>query len=547
MESDENLANASEVASGTFWGLLGSGATKIIAFVYTIYIARAVAQNDVGLFYFALSILGLVGACRSLGLPASLVRYIPFYESRGENGKVKSLLKWSYAVNIISGALFTAAVWFGADMAGAFFSNPGLPDAMRFLAAYMLLDNLLGLNTFFLQGKSDIKGMQATNTLQNVLKLALTAAFFTLFGATLYSVCRAFVLSYAFAILYSGWLAYKHTGRLPADQPGLKTQEILREIMPLGIMLTIIQVIWTLVSYADRVVLGYLLPSSTANDTLAVYSLAVAFALNVLVFPSTVAGIFLPTISRLVGKGDMEGVRKAMATAQRWMLFLTAPFAVVMVAFSGEMMSAFFGSAYSSGGTVMAVFSIGLVFSVFSYAIMLTLAGMRLVKVEFKVALIVMVANIALCILLIPQFGIEGAALAGAAGFALQSYLFLGYGKKLIGFSSPSGAYRMGAATVITCAALFLIKPAVASASLMIPPFGGAEMAPYVAKAGYLALLGIVTALSFLIFIVLSLLLKCFDHEDIVVMKKVARMMKMPPTLEAASEKLALMGVEKKS
>jgi O-antigen/teichoic acid export membrane protein len=276
---------------------------------------------------------------------------------------------------------------------------------------------------------------------------------------------------------------------------------------------------------------------------LAVYSLSVALALNVMVFPGTVGNIFLPVISKLVGKNDMEGVRRAMGTTQRWTLFITMPFVAVMIAFSSEMLSVFYGSAYAGGGAVMAIFCAGLVFSTFAYVMTLALAGMRLVDLEFRVALAVMVANVSLCVLLIPQWGINGAAVAGAASFALSAALFSHYSHRKIGFSTSPQIYRMVGAGAVTCILLFFARPYVADAAGMLPQIGDAALRPYFAKAEYLALLGLVTLLALAVFSALSLLLKCFAGEDVAMVKKAARAIGMPIWIEAAAEGIARRGI----
>ena len=194
---------------------------------------------------------------------------------------------------------------------------------------------------------------------------------------------------------------------------------------------------------------------------------------------------------------------------------------------------------------VMAIFCTGLVFSTFAYVTTLALAGMRLVGLEFRVALAVMLANVALCILLIPNWGILGAAVAGAASFALSAILFAHYGHQKIGYSASPQIYRLVLAGAATCLLLFLVKEPVALAAGMLPKFGDAVLRPYIAKAEYLALLGVVTLAALCVFGALSLLLKCFAAEDVAIMKKAARAINMPLYVEAIAEAVALRGVGK--
>ncbi|MFA6489908.1 MAG: flippase [Candidatus Micrarchaeia archaeon] len=543
METDEYAEHSHEMAAGTFWGLFGNFFTKIIAFLYTVYVARMVTQGDVGLFYLALGIVGLVGVWRDFGLPAALTRYVPYFESRGEYRKATELLKNTYLVNAAVSIALTAIIWVCAGTIGEFYKNPLLPEALRLIAAYTLLENLFRINGSYIQGKADIKFNQMVGTTQVLAKLAFTFVLFQIYGPTLPALIAAFLCSYVLGTIVSlPWIYSKATkGNSGA---GLDGKELYREIVPLGLMLTVLQTFYGIIASTDRVILGYLAPQASANEMVAIYSMATTVGVNLMVFPGAVGGIFLPVISRLVGKDDKKGIHRQVGVGQRWVLFITLPMAAVMMVFAQEMLGIFYGQGYSTGGGAMALVVLGLVFAAFTYTISLALAGMRLVKLELKVAAAAGIANVALNFALIPSFGVEGAALAAAASFAISAVLFLHYGKKVIGFETPASSYRLLVAGAITCAAIFLLKPEVTILAGMIPSsIGGAGLAPYISKSLYLGLLGLMCALAFAIFGLLSLLLKCFEREDVAVAKRMAKQGRVPDAAISIAEKVLLHGI----
>jgi O-antigen/teichoic acid export membrane protein len=539
----EALAHSKEVAKGTFWGLAGTFILKIVSFLYIVYVARVVSQGDVGLFYLTLGIVGLFGMWKDLGLPTSLVRYVPFYESRGERGKAIDLLKVTVVANIATGLVLTALVWLAADAAGAIYGNANLPEALRLMSFFMLLDNLLKIGNSYLNSQADIRGTQLLANLQIMSKLALTYAFFQLWGANYFSLILAFLGSYALSILVSIPLVWGKVSGRPTGVGGLSSREILREIIPFGLMLTVLQAFSSIISSADRVILGYLTPHATSSETVAVYSIATTLALNLTVFATAVGSIFLPLISRMVGKNDLQGIRQGMVTAQRWVLFITVPMAAVMIAFSFEMLSSFYGASYSGGERTMQIFLVALVASIFTYVTSVTLAAMRLVKLELWIAFLTGVINVALNLVFIPQWGMEGAAAASGISFAASAVMFGYYGKKIVQFSPSAESYKMLAAGAVIVALLFVLKPAVAAGAALIPAFGSKEMAPYVAKVAYLFYLGLVSAFACCLFAALAILLHCFEREDILVMKSAARRMNVPGLLVEFAERILSYGV----
>ncbi|MFA6213879.1 MAG: oligosaccharide flippase family protein [Candidatus Micrarchaeia archaeon] len=534
-----------EVAWGSFWGLAGTVSLKLVSFLYVIYLARAFSQENVGLFYLALSVIGLIGFWRDFGLPAALQRYVPYYEAKKQGGKAISLFEISRAVSIILGVLLFALIFLLADPIAAIYQNSGLAEGLRMLAAYVLLENLYKVYSSYLQGRGDIPIYQGLGNLQNVAKLVFTFILFTFCGPTLFSLSMAFILALAAVVLASIHFARPRIADMPLSGGGITASELMREIIPFGFTLTIVQSLWALISSMDRVLLGYFGNPASSVELVAIYSLATQLALTIAVFPAAVGGIFLPVISRLAGKGDHSAMLSVIQTSQRWILFVTIPIAVATMAFAGEMLSAFYGGSYRPGANAMSIFILGLLVSTVAYPVSLALAGMRLVRLELYVAIACAFVNLALNILLIPLFGMEGAAAASAAAFIISALMFERYGRQRLSYSTPWGIYKLFIAGAVAFAAIFfLLKPLAAFLALGIPLMGEGDIALYAYKLSYLALLGLMGCIGLVIFGAVALLLRTFRQEDVDLMRSAARKARVPPQLISIAEKIALMGVE---
>ena len=542
---DEAAKHSHEVAWGSFWGLVGTLALKLVSFAYAIYVARAFSQENVGLFYLALSVIGVVGFWRDLGLPAALQRYIPFYEAKKQGAKALSLLKISFAVELVLGAALSMALFLFADPIGALYQNASLAEGLRLLAAYVVFENLSKVITSYLQGRGDIKACQFLNNVQNIAKFALTVIFFSFYGATLFTLSVAFALSFLATLLLGAPLVLRRLKDHKADGCApLSNSELAHDILPFGITLTIVQSFWMLISSTDRVLLGYFGNPANSIETVAIYSIATQLALTIMVFPGAFGSIFLPVISRLAGKEEHATMRKVVQTSQRWILFVTIPIALATMAFAGEMLSVFYGSSYRSGGNAMAIFILGLMFSTLIYPITLALAGMRLVRLELNVAIAAGIANVILNVMLIPGFGMEGAAFASAVAFLLSALMFERYGKQYLDYRTPREIYKLFIAGAIAFAAIMLLKPVAATLATGIPAIGEGDIALYAYKFSYLALLGMMGCVGLALFGAVALLLRTFKREDVDLLHSAAGKAHIPLRLISIAEKIALMGVE---
>ena len=529
-----------EVARGSLWSLAGSAFFKLTSFAYVVMLAHAASQDDIGVFYLALSALSLVWVLSDLGISGAFLRYVPFYEGRNEHGKIKELFTISYRYTTAFSFVLVAMLFYHAGGIGEFYSSPLLPDAIRMLSAYVLLGNLFRINYIYTQGRADIKASQAYQNLQNLLKLVLTAALFWLYGPSVATIAAGFVLSFALALLASSIPVFRSVSSI-AGGGSISRTELVSEIVPLGILIAVVQSFYTIVSSSDRLMLGFMAGPAAASGLVAVYTMATTLALVLMVFPASVGNIFLPVVSRLAGKNDMDAMRAAMATAQRWSLFITLPVAAVMVVFSGDMLAVFYGSSYAPGALAMSLFTLGMVASAFSYPIALTLTALRLVRIELHVAAAVAGANVLLNLLLIPAFSMEGAAFASAAGFVLGAALFTHFAGKHIGFRHPPEAFRLLAAACGVLLIMGLAAPLLSGAASGIT--GAAGAGEYMPKALYLALLGALICASAALFAAFAILLKCLHAEDAELLRRALARGGVPAGLAIMAENLALRGV----
>src|SRR5512143_2678735 len=221
------------VARGSFWSLAGGVFFKLVSFFYAILIARAAAQDDVGLFNLTLSIVTVAMVFSDLGLISSLQRFVPYYEGKGEKGKIRSLLRSSYGVVLAGGALFTAILWLAAEPLGAMYQSPRLPDAVRLFSSFVIIGGIFRLHYTYMQGRTDIRSMQAVQNTQNLLKLVLTALLIYAFGPSVPVLVAGFVLSHVIAIAASVPYMRRDSADLPKAS-ALTPSELLRDILPFG-------------------------------------------------------------------------------------------------------------------------------------------------------------------------------------------------------------------------------------------------------------------------------------------------------------------------
>jgi stage V sporulation protein B len=524
----EASVHSKEFAKGAFWSLAGQIGIKLVGFFYLVIIARMASQNDVGTFYLALSIFGVLSVFSDAGFASAFQRYVPYFIGTGEIGKLRALLKVCYAVITVLCVILGIAIFLTADIVAGYFHNPELAVALRLLSPYLLVNTLFSLDTGFINGRKMMKEYSVLINAQTVAKFVLTVLLFFVLGATLLSIAAGFVLSFLFVLLLSFLYMRKPLAELGEAGAGVDMVELMREVVPFGLTMSLINSLWIVINYTDRILIGYMMNPSVASQMVAVYSMATGLSMLVMIFPAAIGAIFFPMISELVGRGKKEDIIELCETSMRWIIFTTFPITLVMLAFPDSLLRMFYGDAYAVGGVTMAIFTLGLFIRSLSTVESLVLGGMRLIGLELRLVIISAIANIFLNWMLIPYFGINGASAASAVAFLIATIMFIYYARKYAGFRFPPEAVKALVAGIIALGLILLIKPFLTGEMSVLPVFGSGDIAAMIAKVLRLAVFGVLFAISAGLYVALLFALKSFSHEDVNVLHAMLKRVRVP-------------------
>ncbi|MFH1785487.1 MAG: flippase [Candidatus Micrarchaeota archaeon] len=536
---DDLSQTSKEVAKGTIWSLLGTLFFKLSSFFYVILIARVVSQDDIGILYLGISIAGLLSLASEFGIVSALVRYIPFFYGKNDNRKIFDLINFSY-ITVVLSVIAAIILFWQADAIAVFYSLPSLTMALQLFSIFIILSSFNKIFSNILLGFADVKSTQLASNLQNFSKLIVTICLFYLYGITLFNLVLGYILSFLPPVILLFIFMKKQLSRIPSTGDKITQKDLVNDVVPFGFMIMILSSFSLILTSADKLILGYLLDPSESASLIGIYSIAFGLAAMIALFPPTIGSIFFPVVSRLFGKNDMDGIRSLTETAQRWLLFITLPVAIVFLVFARDLLSLFYGESYASGEMVVIWYILGFVLTSITYVIGYVLAAMRLIKLEIKILAISALVNVILAFLLIPIFSIEGAALAIMFSSVVSFFLLIYYGRKVFNYSLPVEVYKLVSAFVISLIVLFLFKPYSVSLFNALPVFDS----PVVDKILNFGLLSVFSLFTLLVFISITIPFKCFYKEDISLMKSLMKKLRIPVKLIDFTTKLASYGVK---
>jgi O-antigen/teichoic acid export membrane protein len=382
-------------------------AAALLAFAASLFYARALGPHGYGLFGYVVAWTSLISIPVSLGFPQYLVR-----EGARAPESLQDLRRYADIRVLCTGsaaAVLLACAAFIPQAAGArwlFVIAAPLP----------LLGNLSVIRQSLLQARGLIARSQWPQLLlAPALAVVLMAGLWAWRAAiTPAALMTATVLAAGVALLVNTWQLDRNVPRQSAvTLPGIRLRAAL-PFMWLGGM-------YLLVSRTDLIMLGALRGAREAG----VYIVASRAAELLVLFGMAATATAAPKIASLYKQEDTETLQRLLSAMGRRVLFLTVPPAILMVLLASPLLSAFYGSSYAEGARALQLLTVAQLLAVMGGPVgtLLNMSGHE--REHLRGIAAGAIVNVALNALLIPHFGIEGAAVSTCISILLSKTIIL--------------------------------------------------------------------------------------------------------------------------
>jgi len=401
------------LAAGSLLTIGGVIATGVLNFVVVIAVTRALRPVGAGTFFQAVALFSILASLADLGASAGLVRSIPRYRALARLGDVRrvcAIAVWPVALI----ASVTAAVLI--LLAPGLASILGLgreqgPIVIRTLAAFL---PLAAVSSVALAGIRGFGRMLPYVVVENVVKPGLRPVLVVLalaMGMTAPGVILAWALPIGLALPIGALVLTVLLRRLERDSSGLEPPspglgaEFWRFSAPRGLA----GVFQVAIVWLDVLLLGSLRSTSEAG----LYG-AVGRLVGLGVF--AIEGVRLaiaPQISAALAANDRESAKVQYQVATWWLMALSWPMYLTLAVFAPVILR-LFGPEFVRGETALFVVSVAMLVGVSTgnVTVVLLMGGKSMWALANTAA--ALGVNVVLNTLLIPPFGMTGAAIAWA-------------------------------------------------------------------------------------------------------------------------------------
>ncbi len=406
------------VAKGAGIAFVGRGIGTGLQYLYMILIARFLGTERLGLYLLGLTLTNIAGVVAKLGLDKGILRFVALYGGEADFARMKGILLYALRVAGSLSVLIGAGIFACATVLADFFKKPDLVPVLHIFSLSLPFYILFTLSLVAMQA---IHAMKFNVALQHLF-LPLCTMFmtwlFVLSGAQLWGVLAGYSLSLVVATLLAFYLLRRIFPAFTKKEmrPIYEGDTLMRYSMPLMLAMFLnFSLLWT-----DTLMLGYYRTSSEVG----IYNLAVKTALLPNLILVAFNAIFTPIMSDLFNRGEIKKVEGLFKTVTRWIFLMSFPYTLIVALLSKEIMG-IFGLEFTVGWVSLILLVCSQLISAGTGPVIeiLSMSGKQMVMLYNEVGAVVL--NVLLNVLLIPPFGITGAAIATGIAWATLNVMSL--------------------------------------------------------------------------------------------------------------------------
>lgn len=391
---------------------------NVIFLLTALIINKLLGSSGLGDYFLVVTLMNIMGFASTLGMKFGTVRYVALYRARKDREGIMGTIAASALISFVVGIGAGILIFFTSPLiADRVFHLPSLRLPLKIMSAAL---PFLSLGTVIISALQGFKKIPSKVWLENIIQ---PASALILIGGILffYRSFPAATAAWTSAMILSALAAGVFLLKEPEfSRVGFRCRLAVRELLSFSLPLMAVGFLYYIFTRMDILMIGYFKSSGDVG----VYAIAARLAFLIALPLEAVNVIFEPTIAENT-RNDRYG-RPAIIYRRITPWILASGFTIfAVILIVTPPLMAMFGRDFQSGRMVLLILGMGQLINlgVGSAGSLLSMSGYPRVNLLNTVSIVVL--NFVLNCLLIPQFGIYGAAAATALSIGLINVMRL--------------------------------------------------------------------------------------------------------------------------
>jgi O-antigen/teichoic acid export membrane protein len=419
--------HTTRLVRGGVLNLLGAAVFGVASFAYVIVITRSLSSANTGALFEAIALFVMLTTIGSLGTPVGLVRTIARAVAQGRVSEIRTTLLLGVVPVVAVSTLFAVAGFvFAAELAPLLARKANSEVAVRYIQVACLAVPFGAALMALLAATQGLATMVPTNAIDNLaqpmLRLALAVGLAAGVETVVYAPLTWVLPSVVGVALVLPWVrslvAHAEHAETRTPAPARKRMAIGREFWGYTSFRSLASVVQVALIWLDVLLVGSLASAREAG----IYAAASRYVIAGTLVNTAVSNVLAPEASSLFARARHAAVKEVYQRATRWLVLVSVPIYLLMAVYAPVMMR-LFGARFEPGTTALVVLALAMAASMACGPVMVVLlmGGRSFWNVLDSAA--ALAVNVAGDIVLIPRYGITGAAIAFAVSIVVVNAL----------------------------------------------------------------------------------------------------------------------------
>ena len=392
----------------------GMGMGSLFRYLFSIMMARWLGPQMLGIYSLGNAVTRIGEIFGIMGLDNGVLRFVSREDRNSSNAKniIYSSIKMGLVSSLILGVtLFFSAEWIVLKFLS---EDPFLIKIIKFYAFTLPFTVITLIASFATQGFKVLKYKIFVNQIINpaVLLVSMIASYL-IFGPKIAILIPTF-LSAFIGMMFILFFLKKF---ITLDLKKIISTPFNTKILKFSIPLMFVSAIGIIMHWTDILMLGIFSDANAVGMYHPIERTAGLMRMVLFAF----AGIFAPLFSQYFYENNSEKMTEIYQLSTKWIFVASLPLFIFLMLFSNPMLM-LFGSEFDNG-LALKILSIGIMIQAFFGlgSSSLTMSGFS--NLNLLNVLVALTVNIILNVILIPQYGIIGAASATTIALFIISCL----------------------------------------------------------------------------------------------------------------------------
>ncbi|MFH1439837.1 MAG: flippase [Candidatus Woesearchaeota archaeon] len=416
-----------------------TGLTVIFSYIFRMFIARNLTVADYGLFFSVFSLVAFFSIFRDFGFNEALVRFIPMFKIKNDKSNLKYTILLVITVTLLISLLIVISlIIFSPLIAEKYLYTP---DAVPIIILIAISFFIAGGEWFF---KNTFQGYQMMGIFSSInlfraILLLIFSFIFIRWGKGVFGVAYAYILTPTIIIIIYIFIFIKKAEpdffkiRSNFNIKTAYNNPLSKKLRDFAIPTMLGTGAMVIITYTDSIMLTFF----SGVFFVGLYNVALPSAnfIGQIVLP--LRTIIYPLSSELWTKKEIFKLSEGIKIVYKYLFMFLLPIIFIFIAFSEEIITILFGVKYIDASSPLKILSIGMFLLSFSQINYATIAGIGKPKLNTYATIISAIVNLILNFILIPIYGIIGAATATSTSYLIMAIISNIYIRRFIPMKLP--------------------------------------------------------------------------------------------------------------